>query len=89
MCYHTGSAPLVVVEYVREDGSIPYESWFNDLSAQAAAKVAIARMDGSDIVILLGGGTKRHQQTDIGRAKALLAEYRGRKRASARTKRKR
>ena len=30
--------PLIVVEYVREDGSIPYEAWFNDLPAQAAAK---------------------------------------------------
>jgi putative addiction module killer protein len=32
-----------VVEYVREDGPSPYSLWFNDLSPQAAAKVATAR----------------------------------------------
>ena len=114
--------PLIVVEYVREDGSIPYEAWFNGLPAQAAAKVATARArlemgntsavkwsgvigeyridwgpgyrvylakDGEEIVILLGGGTKRRQQADIERAKALWAEYRARKTASVRAKRKR
>ena len=35
--------PLTVVEYVREDGSKPYQAWFDDLPAQAAAKVATAR----------------------------------------------
>ncbi len=35
--------PLAIVEYVREDGSVPYAAWFDDLSAQAAAKVATAR----------------------------------------------
>jgi len=33
---------LRVVEYVREDGTIPYGRWFRDLDAQAAAKVATA-----------------------------------------------
>lgn len=113
---------LRVFEYVREDGSIPFAAWFNDLPAQAAAKVATARArlemgntsgvkwigtigehridwgpgyrvylakDGEEIVILLGGGTKRRQQADIKRAKALWAEYRTRKAASARAKRKR
>lgn len=114
--------PLIVVEYVREDGSVPYEAWFNDLSSQAAAKVAMARArlemgntsavkwigaigeyridwgpgyriylgkDGEEIVILLGGGTKRHQRADIERAKTLWAEYRARKSASTKMKRKR
>jgi putative addiction module killer protein len=35
--------PLTVVEYVREDGSKPFGAWFDDLSAQAAAKVSTAR----------------------------------------------
>jgi putative addiction module killer protein len=35
--------PVTVVEYVREDGSKPYQAWFDDLPAQAAAKVATAR----------------------------------------------
>lgn len=33
---------LTVVEYVREDGSDPYRTWFDGLNAQAAAKVAAA-----------------------------------------------
>jgi putative addiction module killer protein len=31
-----------VREYVREDGAIPFRKWFDGLSAQAAAKVAVA-----------------------------------------------
>jgi putative addiction module killer protein len=38
-----GAMPLTVVEYVREDGSVPYAEWFGTLRAQAAAKVATAR----------------------------------------------
>jgi putative addiction module killer protein len=29
-------------EYVREDGSNPYQAWFEQLDAQAAAKVTVA-----------------------------------------------
>jgi putative addiction module killer protein len=32
-----------VKEYVREDGSNPYQAWFDGLSAQAAAKVTVAK----------------------------------------------
>ena len=35
---------LTVVEYVREDGSNPYRTWFDRLHAQAAAKVATATL---------------------------------------------
>jgi putative addiction module killer protein len=34
--------PLTVVEYIRDDGSNPFRSWFESLDAQAAAKVATA-----------------------------------------------
>ena len=30
-------------EYVREDGSNPYQAWFNSLDTQAAAKVTVAK----------------------------------------------
>ena len=103
---------LKIVEYVRENGSIPYRAWFDGLHAQAAAKVATAIVrlelgnlshvkwigvigeyridwgpgyrvylakDGDKLVILLGGGTKQRQQSDIERAKAMWAEYRTRK----------
>jgi putative addiction module killer protein len=35
--------------------------------------------DGAELVILLGGGTKKRQQKDIVDAEALFAEYRARK----------
>lgn len=31
-------------EYVREDGSNPYQQWFNQLDAMAAAKVTVAKV---------------------------------------------
>ena len=33
---------MEVKEYIREDGSNPYQKWFNSLDAQAAAKVTVA-----------------------------------------------
>lgn len=33
---------MIVEEYVREDGTCPFRSWFDDLAVQAAAKVATA-----------------------------------------------
>jgi putative addiction module killer protein len=114
--------PLIVTEYVREDGSNPYRAWFDDLPAHAAAKIAVARArlemgntsavkwigiigeyridwgpgyriylakDSEHRVVLLGGGTKRRQQTDVERAKSLCAEYKARKAAAARSREKR
>lgn len=39
--------------------------------------------DGDTLIVLFGGGTKRGQQRDIDQAKALLAEYKARKKAQA------
>jgi hypothetical protein len=39
-----------------------------------------AERDGESLIVLFGGGTKRRQQADIERAKALHAEYKKRKR---------
>jgi putative addiction module killer protein len=113
---------LTVVEYVRADGSNPYQVWFDSLHPQAAAKVATAVVrlelgnlsrvkwigaigeyridwgpgyriylgkDGDRFIILLGGGTKQRQQTDIDRAKAMWAEYKTRKAAAAKPRGKR
>jgi putative addiction module killer protein len=39
--------------------------------------------DGKELIVLLGGGTKKRQQGDIDRAKALWAEYKSRKATAA------
>ena len=33
---------MLVREYIREDGSIPFKQWFDGLDYQAAAKVSVA-----------------------------------------------
>jgi|SRR6476620_1177172 putative addiction module killer protein len=108
-----------VLQYVRADGSNPFEEWFDSLHHQAAAKVSTATKrieagntsnikwistigeyridwgpgyriylakDGDRLIVLLGGGTKKGQQSDIDRAKALWAEYKARKSAAAGSK---
>ena len=103
-----------VREYLSHDGSSPFQTWFNKLDPQAAAKirVAIARLelgntsnikwfsgigeykinwgagyriyllqDGKQLIILLGGGTKKTQPADINRAKILAQEYKQRKKS--------
>ena len=51
---------MTVEEYVREDGTCPFRSWFDDLDVQAAAKVAtaIVRMELGNLsnVKWIGGG---------------------------------
>ena len=100
------------VEYLDARGRSPFGSWFNNVDAQAAAKVtaALARLEGgntsnvksvgggvhelkidfgpgyrvyfgsrgSEIVILLAGGTKKGQEKDIEKAKKRWADYKAR-----------
>lgn len=99
-------------ELLLEDGSSPYADWFNGLPADAAAKVAAAKLrmqqgnlsniewfrgigeykidfgpgwriylarDGIQIIVLLGGGSKKGQQKDIDRAVELWEDYKRRK----------
>lgn len=103
---------MKLLEYIKEDGSSPYKKWFDTLSAQAAAKITVAKarmelgntssikwfdgigeyridwgpglriyliQDGKELIILLGGGTKKRQQQDIKNAKFLYKEYKVRK----------
>ncbi|MGA3166374.1 MAG: type II toxin-antitoxin system RelE/ParE family toxin [Terriglobia bacterium] len=108
--------PLSMVdvrEYLDHEGNSPFAVWFDDLNAQAAAKVtmAVTRLgqgnfsnvkgvgsgvweykidfgpgyriyigkDGDCLVILLGGGTKKRQNTDISEAIARWQDYKKRK----------
>ena len=106
---------MKVQEYIRENGSIPYQKWFDSLDSQAAAKVTVAKsrlelgntsnikwfdgigeykidfgpgyriylvQDGTQLIILLGGGTKKNQQLDIKKALELCKEYKQRKKNS-------
>jgi len=34
---------IEIREYIREDGSNPYQAWFDGLNAQAAAKITVAK----------------------------------------------
>lgn len=105
---------IKVEEYLCQDGTNPYKTWFNGLDPQVAAKIVTAKLrlelgntssvkwfdgigeyvidwgagyrvylakDGDTLIILFGGGTKRGQQRDIERAKALHIEYKARKKA--------
>jgi putative addiction module killer protein len=112
-----------VIEYIRADGSNPYQQWFDSLDVHAATKVTTVKqrlelgltsaikglgggigeytidwgpgyriylaMEGKTLIVLLGGGTKKGQQADINRAKALYAEYQERKKAEAATRKSR
>jgi putative addiction module killer protein len=96
-------------EYLDQADRSPFRRWFDDVNAQAAARVAIAlnRMeagnlsnakslgegvseyridfgpgyriyfgrDGSALIILLCGGTKKRQQRDIQLARAYWSHY--------------
>lgn len=98
-----------IEQYIKEDGNVPFEKWFNKLDSIAAAKIStvLYRMEqgnfsnvksvgdgvfenkiyfgpgyriyfgqeGDELVILLGGGTKKHQSKDIKAAKVLWGEY--------------
>ena len=100
-------------EYLDPAGRSSYAAWFDNLNAEAAAKVATAvtrislgnfsnvegvgsgvleykldygpgyriyfGKDGETLVILLGGGTKKRQQKDIGAALAKWQDYKRRK----------
>jgi putative addiction module killer protein len=111
-----------VVEYIRDDGSNPFQRWFDSLDAEAATKVATARarlelgltssikwlggigeyridwgpgyrmylaQDGKQLIVLFGGGTKQRQQADIAQARALYEEYKARKKAVKKPRRRR
>ncbi|MAM39676.1 MAG: addiction module protein [Erythrobacter sp.] len=51
---------VIVEEYVREDGTCPFRSWFEALDVQAAAKVATAmlrlELGNTSNVKWIGGG---------------------------------
>ena len=105
---------IEVEEFLREDGTSPFQNWFMKLDAQAASKITTALLrlelgntsaikwfsglgelridwgpgyrvylikDGDALIVLFGGGTKSMQQKDVEKSKALIHEYKIRKKA--------
>lgn len=103
---------MEIKQYVKLDGSCPYDKWIGSLNIAAKAKVIsyVRRIEGGnfsnvkwfkglgelkidwgagyrvylarngkEIVLLLGGGTKKNQQSDIAKASECLTEFKARK----------
>jgi putative addiction module killer protein len=83
---HAQAAAKVATAIVRlELGNLSRVKWIGAIGEYRidwgpGYRIYLAR-DGDKLIILLGGGTKQRQQSDIERAKAAWAEYRARKAA--------
>jgi putative addiction module killer protein len=81
------TAAKVVIAKLRMDlGNTSNVKWFGGIGEYVincgpGYRIYLAK-DGDDLLVLFGGGTKRRQQADIERAKALHEEYKARKAAA-------
>ncbi len=82
------AAAKVTVAVVRLSmGNTSNVKWFDGMGEYRldwgpGYRVYLAK-DGEQLIVLFGGGTKKKQQADIVRAKALHTEYKERKKARA------
>ena len=79
------AAKVTVAKLRMELGNASSIKWFNGMGEYVidwgpGYRIYLAK-DGDTLIVLFGGGTKRGQQRDINKAKALLAEYKTRKKA--------
>ena len=79
------AAKMVAAKVRMELGNTSNVKWFAGIGEYVidwgpGYRIYLAR-DGDALIVLFGGGTKRRQQADIERAKALHAEYKARKAA--------
>jgi len=77
------AAKVVTAKLRMELGNTSSVKWFAGIGEYVidwgpGYRIYLAR-DGDTLIVLFGGGTKRRQQADIDRAKALHAEYKSRK----------
>lgn len=84
------AAKVVTAKLRLEQGNTSSVKWFAGIGEYVidwgpGYRIYLAR-DGETLIVLFGGGTKRDQQKDINRAKALHAEYKERKKALAERK---
>jgi putative addiction module killer protein len=78
-----GAAKVATAKWRLELGNTSSIKWFAGMGECVidwgpGYRIYLAR-DGETLIVLFGGGTKRGQRADIERAKALLAEYKARK----------
>lgn len=81
------AAKITAAKLRLELGNTSSVKWFEGMGEYVidwgpGYRIYLAK-DGDALIVLFGGGTKRGQQRDIDQAKALLAEYKARKRARA------
>jgi putative addiction module killer protein len=79
------AAKMVTAKLRLELGNTSRVKWFDGMGEYvidwgAGYRIYLAQ-DGDTLIILFGGGTKRGQQRDIDKAKALFHEYKARKKA--------
>ena len=79
------AAKVTVAKLRMELGNTSSIKWFDGMGEYTidwgpGYRIYLAK-DGDTLIVLFGGGTKRGQQRDIDKAKALLAEYKARKKA--------
>jgi putative addiction module killer protein len=77
------SAKVTTAKLRLELGNTSNVKWFDGLGEYVidwgpGYRIYLSK-DGERLIVLFGGGTKRGQQRDIDQAKALLAEYKARK----------
>ncbi len=83
------AAKIVTAKLRLELGNTSSVKWFDGIGEYVidwgpGYRIYLAK-DGETLIILFGGGTKRGQQKDIDRSKALHQEYKARKKAKAAT----
>ena len=79
------AAKVTVAKLRMELGHRSSIKWFDGMGEYVidwgpGYRIYLAK-DGDTLIVLFGSGTKRGQQRDIDKAKALLAEYKTRKKA--------
>jgi putative addiction module killer protein len=80
------AAKVVTAKLRMELGNTSRIKWFGSIGEYVidwgpGYRIYLAK-DGDMLIVLFGGGTKRHQQSDIERAKAFHDEYKARKAAA-------
>jgi putative addiction module killer protein len=77
------AAKVAIAKLRMEQGNLSSIKWFSGIGEYKidwgpGYRIYLAR-DGMTIIVLLGGGTKKHQQKDINQAIELLESYKRRK----------